>query len=173
MGEILILTSINGCLLTNKLIDSWFDANEMYIIQKIFSNDRHSVEITFIDEERADMMSDLLTTCYSDSIAITRPQTMSASLNNSSDEERIPSPVHLSSSVSISSKVSSFSQRLVALDKQRNDNKMQSVLGRGRGIDVNPSQNDELIRKNIPDDFDNNSTISSTFGRGRGSLNIK
>jgi len=51
MGEILILKSINGRLLTDQLIDSWFDANEMYITKKIFSYDRYSIEITFIDEE--------------------------------------------------------------------------------------------------------------------------
>jgi len=51
MGEILILKSINGRLLTDQLIDSWLDANEMYITKKIFSNDRYSIEITFIDEE--------------------------------------------------------------------------------------------------------------------------
>jgi hypothetical protein len=51
MGEILILKSINGRILTNKLIDSWLDTNEMFIIKKIFSNDQYSVEITFIDEE--------------------------------------------------------------------------------------------------------------------------
>ncbi len=51
MGEILILKSINGRILTNKLIDSWFDTNEMFIIKKVFSNDQYSVEITFIDEE--------------------------------------------------------------------------------------------------------------------------
>jgi hypothetical protein len=51
MGEILILKSINGRLLTDQLIDSWLDANEMYITKKIFSKDRYSIEITFIDEE--------------------------------------------------------------------------------------------------------------------------
>lgn len=51
MGEILILKSINGRILTNKLIDSWFDTNEMFITKKNFSNDQYSVEITFIDEE--------------------------------------------------------------------------------------------------------------------------
>ncbi len=51
MNEILILKSINGRILTNKLIDSWFDTNEMFITKKTFSNDQYSVEITFIDEE--------------------------------------------------------------------------------------------------------------------------
>jgi hypothetical protein len=51
MSEILILKSINGDILTNKLIDSWFNANEMFIMKKNFSSDRYSVEITFIDEE--------------------------------------------------------------------------------------------------------------------------
>ena len=36
MGEILILKSLNGRILTNKLIDSWFDTNEMFIIKKVF-----------------------------------------------------------------------------------------------------------------------------------------
>jgi hypothetical protein len=51
MSEILILTSINGRILTNKLIDLWFDTNEIFITKKIFSQDQYSVEITFIDEE--------------------------------------------------------------------------------------------------------------------------
>lgn len=51
MGEILILTSVDGRKLTNQLIDSWFDSNEMFITNKNFSDDHFSVEITFIDEE--------------------------------------------------------------------------------------------------------------------------
>jgi hypothetical protein len=57
MGEILILKSINGRLLTDQLIDSWLDANEMYITKKIFSKDRYSIEITFIDEESMKMQT--------------------------------------------------------------------------------------------------------------------
>ena len=51
MNDTLVLTSINGCLLSNKLVDSWLDANEMYITRKILSVDRRSVEITFVDDE--------------------------------------------------------------------------------------------------------------------------
>jgi hypothetical protein len=51
MGEILILKSINGRILTDKLVDSWFDTNEMFVTKKSFSDDRCSVEVTFIDEE--------------------------------------------------------------------------------------------------------------------------
>jgi len=51
MSEILILKSINKSILTNKLLDSWFNTNEMFITKKNFSHDRYSVEITFIDEE--------------------------------------------------------------------------------------------------------------------------
>jgi hypothetical protein len=51
MSEILILKSINKSILTNKLLDSWFNTNEMFITKKNFSQDRYSVEITFIDEE--------------------------------------------------------------------------------------------------------------------------
>ncbi|CAF0959412.1 unnamed protein product [Adineta ricciae] len=64
MSDTLVLTSINGCLLSNKLVDSWLDANEIYIARKILSADRRSVEITFVDDERTEMMFDLLTTCY-------------------------------------------------------------------------------------------------------------
>jgi hypothetical protein len=61
MGEILILKSINGRLLTDQLIDSWLDANEMYITKKIFSYDRYSIEITFIDEESMKLQTKKIT----------------------------------------------------------------------------------------------------------------
>lgn len=51
MGEILVLKSINGRILTNKLVDTWLEANETLVIRKCFSPDQYSVEITFIDEE--------------------------------------------------------------------------------------------------------------------------
>ena len=51
MSEILILKSINGEKITNALVDSWFDTNEMFIARKNFSPGRYSLEIAFIDEE--------------------------------------------------------------------------------------------------------------------------
>ena len=51
MGDTLVLTSINGCLLSNKLVDSWLDVNAIYVARKIVSADRRSVEITFVDDE--------------------------------------------------------------------------------------------------------------------------
>jgi hypothetical protein len=111
----------------------------------------------------ADMMSDLLNTCYSDYISISRPQSLIPSLNNSSEEEREPSPVHLSSAMSTSSRVSCFSQRLVQLDKNKtSNNKINSIMGRGRGIETNLSQIDRSFIKEREDDF--------IFGRGRGSI---
>ncbi|CAF4962927.1 unnamed protein product, partial [Rotaria magnacalcarata] len=97
MSETLILKSINGNQLTEKLINSWFDINEIFITKKSFSDDRCSIEITFLDEERAEMISDLLTTCYSNYISIERPRSLIESLNNSFDDERVASPLHLSS----------------------------------------------------------------------------
>ena len=52
MSAILILKSLNQRQLTNQLVDLWLKENEMFITNKTFSNDRYSVEITFIDEER-------------------------------------------------------------------------------------------------------------------------
>lgn len=51
MSETLILKSINGLILTDKLIDSWLDGNEIFITKQSFSQDQYSVEITLIDEE--------------------------------------------------------------------------------------------------------------------------
>jgi hypothetical protein len=51
MGEVLTLTSLHGTVLTDKLIDAWFDANEMVVVKKIFSADRHCVEVILIDED--------------------------------------------------------------------------------------------------------------------------
>ncbi|CAF3660388.1 unnamed protein product [Rotaria sp. Silwood1] len=186
MGDTLILKSIDGQRLTDKLIISWFDSNEIFITKKVFSNDRYSVEITFVDEERADMLSDLLKTCYSDYISVGRPETLVESLDNSFDDERVPSPVHLSSASSISSRVSCFSQRLIALDKKNNDNSMKSTFGRGRGIDTGLSQINMTIGKEISDDENDSlintsngtspvssiidNDVSSGLGRGRGSI---
>ncbi|CAF0760382.1 unnamed protein product [Adineta steineri] len=171
MGEILILKSINGRQLTDALVNSWFDANEMFVTKTIFSHDRYSVEVTFIDEDRADMMSDLLSTCYGDSISVERPQTLMTPLNTSFDDERVPSPAP--SVCSVSSKVSCFSQRLISSDKKRNDDndKIKLAVGRGRGIDTNLSQMDKFTTKNTNNgvDDDTHSVASSGFGRGRGS----
>ncbi|CAF1056120.1 unnamed protein product [Adineta ricciae] len=164
MSDTLVLTSINGCSLSNKLIDSWLDANEIYITRKILSADRRSVEITFVDDERTEMMFDLLTTCYSNFVSITRAQ----SLNNFSEDERALTPAHLSSSVSVASKMSAFSQRLVTIDKKQNEDTFQPAMGRGRGFDHNSAQIQHLTTKNDSDDSDAYSTISSsTFGRGK------
>lgn len=51
MSETLILKSVNGNRLTDKLIDLWLDMNEIFVTKKTFSEDRYSVEITFVDEE--------------------------------------------------------------------------------------------------------------------------
>jgi hypothetical protein len=139
------------------------------------------------------MMSDLLSTCYGDYISISRPQTLNSSLDNSFEDERVPSPAHLSSAISVSSGISSFSRRLVALDKKTNDENVRLAIGRGRGIDGNQSQIDMLIAKENQDGstsptpslmnsselyFDNLKMfvyfkflgISSGFGRGRGAV---
>jgi hypothetical protein len=145
------------------------------------------------------MMSDLLSTCYGDYISISRPQTLNSSLDNSFEDERVPSPAHLSSAISVSSGISSFSRRLVALDKKTNDENVRLAIGRGRGIDGNQSQIDMLIAKENQDGSvtNDNSTspipslmnsselyfdnlkmfvyfkflgISSGFGRGRGAV---
>ncbi len=79
------------------------------------------------------MMFDLLSTCYSDYISISRPQTL---LNNSFEDERELSPVHLSSAISTSSRITCFSQRLVELDKKQNENNIKLAMGRGRGIET-------------------------------------
>lgn len=57
MGDTLILASINGRILTNKLVDSWLNSNEKFITNKIFSNDQYSVEITFIDDDSIKIQS--------------------------------------------------------------------------------------------------------------------
>jgi hypothetical protein len=111
----------------------------------------------------ADMMFDLLSTCYSDYIPISRPQTLISSLDNSlEEEEREPSPVHLSSAMSTSSRVSCFSRRLVELDKNKNSNKTSLVIGRGRGIETNLSKIDKPLVKERDDDdaIENKSTTS-------------
>ncbi len=108
------------------------------------------------------MMSDLLSTCYSDYISIGRPQTLTSSLNNSFDEERVPSPVHLSSASSVSSRVSCFSQRLLALDKKRDDEKIKVAVGRGRAMDTDSSQIDMLIANEIIDDDGSLTASNST-----------
>lgn len=51
MGEVLTLTSVNGTVLTDKLIDAWFDANEIFVVKRIFSADRHSVDVILVDED--------------------------------------------------------------------------------------------------------------------------
>ena len=55
--KMLILKSMNGLILTDKLINSWLDANEMFITKKIFSNDRYSVVLIFTDEESKKLRS--------------------------------------------------------------------------------------------------------------------
>jgi hypothetical protein len=107
------------------------------------------------------MMSDLLNTCYSDYISISRPETSISSLNNSFDEEREPSPVHLSSAMSTSSRVTCFSQRLVELDKKKNDNKIRLAMGRGKGIEANLSQIDVSITKEKDNSIITNNITSS------------
>ncbi|CAM4740433.1 unnamed protein product [Rotaria magnacalcarata] len=186
MSETLILKSINGNQLTEKLINSWFDINEIFITKKSFSDDRCSIEITFLDEERAEMISDLLTTCYSNYISIERPRSLIESLNNSFDDERVASPLHLSSAASISSRVSCFSQRLSTLDTRKNNEHVGLGIGRGYRMDINPFVMDLSKTKEIKDDKKNsimityNATSSTTsitdknislgFGRGRGSI---
>ena len=51
MGEVLILKSIDGHPLTDQFVDTCLQLNEMFIVKKLFSSDRCSIEITFIDEE--------------------------------------------------------------------------------------------------------------------------
>lgn len=185
MGEILILKSLNGSRLTNKLVDSWLEANEPFVIRKNFSPDQYSVEITFVDEERAEMILDLLSTCYGDHISISRPPPLASSSMADSfekeDNEREPSPVHLSSALSTSSKASCFSRRLQQRDKEINENSINmSKAGRGRGVETTTnSRNDTSFVQTINNDKRNStspvpslaeSTISSAFGRGRASI---
>jgi hypothetical protein len=91
----------------------------------------------------------MLSTCYGDYISISRPQIL---LNNSFEDERELSPVHLSSAISTSSRVTCFSQRLVQLDKKKTDNKTRPAIGRGRNIETNPSKIDISTAKEIDDD---------------------
>lgn len=148
------------------------------------------------------MMFDFLTTCYGNYITISRPQTLTSSLNNSYEEEqeREPSPVHLSSAMSTSSRVSCFSQRLY--QSNNNENNIKLAKGRGKGIETNLSPKNTLITKQINNDqedsiansnrtspvpsiadssksdLDNNKksiqfiflAVSSVFGRGRGAI---
>lgn len=51
MGEVLTMTSRNGTVLTAKLIDAWFDANDMFVVKQIFSADQHSVQVILVDED--------------------------------------------------------------------------------------------------------------------------
>ena len=110
------------------------------------------------------MISDLLSTCYSDSISISRPQTLE---NSFEEEERESSPIHLSSAASTSSRVTCFSQRLVELDKNSNEKTSQFALGRGRGIEISSLQIDRspIKRKNNiqENSIDNHPRASPTF----------
>ena len=89
-------------------------------------------------------MSDLLTTCYGDHISISRPQLINPSLDNSFEDERETSPIHLSSAISVSSGISSFSRRLATLNKKTNEENNRSIIGRGRGMNGNSSQMDDI-----------------------------
>ena len=51
MSDILILKSIDGHPLTEQFMKKCLDENEMFIVKKIFSPDRSSVELTFVDDE--------------------------------------------------------------------------------------------------------------------------
>lgn len=109
-------------------------------------------------------MLDFLSTCYSDYISISRPQTLISSLNNSYEEEREPSPVHLSSALSTSSRVTCFSHRLIQLDKKKNDdNNIKPVKGRGRVIQTNLSQIDMSNMKEIDNDKEDLIMSSNTI----------
>lgn len=105
------------------------------------------------------MVSDMLTTCYSGYISIEHSQTLMESLNNSYDDERAPSPVELSSAVSISSKASCFSLRLVGLDKKNINDPIRYGVGRGRGLDKNSPQIDMPISNEIKH-HESNSTMN-------------
>ena len=107
-------------------------------------------------------MLDLLNTCYSDFISISRPQSLIPSLEDSCEEEREPSPVHLSSAISTSSRVSCFSQRLIELDKNKNTNTRSPAKGRGRGIETNPARIDRsFIKEKDNDDSIKNGNATS------------
>jgi hypothetical protein len=99
------------------------------------------------------MISDLLNTCHGDYISITCPQTLLPSIDDSIDEERCSSPAHLSSALSISSKVSCFSQRLAAMDKKKTNNE-KIKLAVGRGIDAGFSRSNMSVTREINDDND-------------------
>ena len=157
MSAILILKSLDRRRLTDEVIHSWLMENEIFITNKNFSDDQYTVEITFIDEERrnwmnemkrisfvfiegADMINDYLTTCYSHFISISRPQIFDDSFEE--DDQREPSPVHLSSAASNSSRVTCFSHRLAELSRIQIENKDKSAIGRGRGIEISPLEID-------------------------------
>lgn len=153
MGEILLLKSINGHIITNQLVDKWLEANGAFVIRKTFAYDQFSVEITFVDEEStrtrnktkkktklnfsfvqgAEMILDLLSTCYSDCISVSRPAPLVADSFENEDEERESSPVHLSSAMSTASKTSCFSRRLLPADNN------MPIVGRGKGKENSPS----------------------------------
>jgi hypothetical protein len=51
MSEILIVKSLDGQILTGQSIARCLDSNETLITKRIFSPNRSSMEITFVDEE--------------------------------------------------------------------------------------------------------------------------
>lgn len=93
-----------------------------------------------------------MTTCYGNYISVGRPQTSFEPLNDSIDDERIPSPVHLSSTTSVSSRVSCFSQRLVALDSKKTDHNIRLALVHSKRTDTVVSQIDISTTTQISDD---------------------
>lgn len=111
-------------------------------------------------------MWDLLTTCYSDYITVSRPQTLISSFNNSDEEgeeertEREPSPIHLSSALSTSSRVTCFSQRLAQLDKKQNDKNIKPILGHRR-INQNQFSSAREINNDKQNSIIDSDTISS------------
>lgn len=82
------------------------------------------------------MINDYLTTCCSQWISISRPQIVEE------DDQREPSPIHLSSTASNSSRISCFSQRLADISRNPMENNVKPAIGRGRRIEISPVQID-------------------------------
>lgn len=109
------------------------------------------------------MILDLLSTCYSDYISVSRPPTLASSsivdLSGEEEEEREPSPVHLSSALSTSSRASCFSRRLYPTDnKFIENNTNMSIIGRGKGIETNNHHQNDLSFNQVQNNGTKNST---------------
>ena len=104
------------------------------------------------------MISDLLNICYSNYVSISRPQTLNDPFEEE-EEEREPSPIHLSSTASTSSRMTCFSQRLIELENNKIENTNKFAIGRGRGIEIKD------IQENFIDNYRRTSPIINQISK--------